>query len=257
MSSPNKQKEIIDVDCVEISTKQSCLSPLSPSQGSVSTDDKQEHGQKRKDSTDTSRSISSKLKTPALPSLNSTEDHISTILNDSSLYLNNEEFFCLIQEDGYTSETSENDIKSESMEKPLSKKKYACRVYKHPANNKSYSDIYLLSHKLYCLYENRASDLFVKILGKTNNKTHKRKRICRWIIEHRKKVSKATFNSVTFPDQYLHSNVLDENKQYVYILQQKLILRLAISLWGSMSEGKFLFFINDYLYYTDLILEIS
>ena len=254
MSSTSK-KEIIDVDCVEISTKQTCLSPLTPSQGSVSTDDKRGHDQKRKHSTDTSQSSSSKLKIPALPSLNSTVDNISTILNDSSLYLNNEEFFCLIQEDGYTSETNENDIKSESMEKPLSRKKYACRVYKDPANNKSYSDIYSLSHKLFRLYENRASDLFVKFLGKKNNKTHKRQRICRWIIENRKKVSKENFNSVTFPEQYLHSNVLDENKQYVYILQQKLILRLAISLWGSMSEGKFLLFINQYLYYKNLILE--
>ena len=251
MSSTSK-KEIIDVDCVEISTKQTCLSPLTPSQGSVSTDDKRGHDQKRKHSIDTSQSCSSKLKMPALPSLELTEDNISTILNDSSLYLNNEEFFCLIQEDGYTSETNEKDIKSEIMEKPDTKKKYKCRVYKHLANNKSYSDIYSLSHKLFRLYENRASDLFVKLLEK---KTHKRQRICRWIIENRKKVSKENFNSVTFPEQYLHSNVLDENKQYVYILQQKLILRLAISLWGSMSEGKFLLFINQYLYYKNLILE--
>ena len=141
MSSPD-DKEIIDVECIEVPLTEPCISPLvSPSQGSVSTDDKNlttDH--KRKHTTDTSVSNSSpRLKMPALSSKASKEDHITFVLNDQSLYMDDEEFFRLIQEDGFSSNVDQHEVKIESLEQSHSKRNYSRNVYKDPTSKKNIS----------------------------------------------------------------------------------------------------------------------
>ena len=99
------------------------------------------------------------------------------------------------------------------------------------------------------LYANRTSDVFVKLFqtSKKKNVTKTRQKICKWILENRRMVSKKNFSSVLFPEQYIYSPVLDEDREYVYILQQKLILRLALAQWGYISDCKYLQFVNEIL----------
>jgi len=108
--------------------------------------------------------------------------NINDILDDSSLYLDNGEFFTLIQDNG------RYEVKIEDG----SKQSYTTKVYQDNLNNIVYRDIYSVSNKLLKLFLNKNTAYFGKLQSPVN-KTMKKKNICRWILNNCKKVSISDF----------------------------------------------------------------
>ena len=100
--------------------------------------------------------------------------------------------------------------------------------------------------------------VFVKLIPPKSgyiNKSMKRHNICKWVLGNRIKIAKSDFTQVTYPNQYQFMDVVDSNKEHVYVLHQRLILRCALNQWsnvGSTIAGK-MFKIIVFLFYGSLI----
>jgi hypothetical protein len=231
MSTPTKNITTVEIDLNE----DTVLSPMTPdnkSDAPMEEDMKVESNQgKKRNVADVSKES---LSFPTLPDTRKSTvstPNIDDILDDVSLYLDDEEFFTFIQDKG------EFEIKLEGSS--TKKRTYTTGIYHDNTSNIDYRGIYAVSDKMLKLFMKKSTEYFGKLQPPVN-KTMKRKSICKWILNNRKKISMSDFTAASYPKYYEHLSLLPpyDNREYVYVLHQKLILRCAITTWGKVSFEK-------------------
>ena len=151
---------------------------------------------------------------------------INELLTQKNLYIDDGLFFELIQDPGI-------DI---SMKVEGETKKRINKVYRDETSNLVFSNIYKLSSMLLDLYTKNRVDIFHSLKERNLNKSMKRKNIGKWLISNRSCILRSNFTELSYPDSYKHHLKLSDNCDKVFILSQKLILRLALCQWSDYVE---------------------
>lgn len=151
---------------------------------------------------------------------------INELLMKRDLYIDDGIFFELIQDPGI-------DI---SMKVEGEKKKRINKVYRDEKSNFVFPNIYILSSMLLDLYTKNGVDIFHSLKENNVNKSMKRKNIGKWLISNRSCILRSNFTELSYPDSFKHHLKLSDNCDKVFVLSQKLILRLALSQWSDYVD---------------------
>jgi hypothetical protein len=160
----------------------------------------------------------------------SNEQYIQRVLEDSDLYLSEEDWFRLLQDDGNPM-TDEESAKVTSNPKTKFTRK---TIGNSTNNNKLYEDIYKLAEEVYKKIEVKKEQYFPRLATSKTSNIHI---IGRFIVSRRSSTNRADMHRHSNEDVIQYANMPEfAEKQYVFVLSQREVLEFCHQKYGiSMS----------------------
>lgn len=156
------------------------------------------------------------------PLTHSSTTNPSSYLGNVLLFMDNKEFFMLLQDRGELN----IDI---ATNKPYVRKPHKRHYDKN--HNCLYPNIYKCRFTLYNLYKNH-TDIFVKFEQMKNNPSCDIDKICKWIMNKRESLRRTDINVMSYPEIYYFLTELppvqNEDDNIVFVCSQKHILFEAV-----------------------------